>query len=88
MAERIATMGVRVIGDPALLSVVPAVESEEPAPPVRIDPEVAAQALYGALAVAAAAPPRKAPARTVHQTSSKELVRVLGHRVLRRLRRT
>lgn len=87
MAERIGAMGVRVLGDPALLSVVPVAESAEPVP-VRIDPEVAAQALYGALAAAAAVPARKPPARTVHQTPSRELVRVLGHRVLRRLKRT
>ena len=52
--------------------------------------EVAAQALYGALAAAASAPVRHsapAKARTVHQTSSKELVRVLGHRCLKKLRR-
>lgn len=93
MTERIGAMGVRVLGDPALLSVVPAVitavEGTEPVA-ARIDPEVAAQALYGALAVAAAAPApaRRAPVRTVHQTSSRELVRVLGHRVLKRLKRT
>jgi hypothetical protein len=51
---------------------------------------VAAQALYGALAAAAAAPLRHtsaAKARTVHQTSSVELVKVLGHRCLKKLRR-
>ncbi|MFJ2826772.1 hypothetical protein ACIPC1_04060 [Streptomyces sp. NPDC087263] len=87
MAERIGSMGVRVLGDPALLSVLPAAESAEPVP-VRIDAEVAAQALYGALAAAATVPARRTPARTVHQTPSRELVRVLGHRVLRRLKRT
>ncbi|MFI6334503.1 hypothetical protein [Streptomyces sp. NPDC050535] len=108
MAERIGAMGVRVLGDPALLSVVPAAKglvpaagnpvpdsesdvpagrSAEPAP-VRIDPQVAAQALYGVLAVAAAAPARRAAVRSVHQTSSRELVRVLGHRVLKRLKRS
>ncbi|MFC9845112.1 hypothetical protein ACFWFF_25720 [Streptomyces sp. NPDC060223] len=93
MAGRIADMGVRVIGDPALLSAVPTAKSTENAEgaepaPVRIDPEVAAQALYGALAAAAAVPPGAAPARTVRQTPSRELVRLPGHRVLRRLRRT
>jgi hypothetical protein len=89
MAERIGGTGVRVLGDPALLSAVPkpaAVTSEKPL----IAPEVAAQALYGAPAAAAAAPvgrTARAKARTVHQTSSKELVRVLGHRCLKRLRR-
>lgn len=89
MAERIARTGVRVLGDPALLSVVPT----SPAPAsgeARIAPEVAAQALYGALAAAAEGPVRHAnpaKARTVHQTSSKELVKVLGHRCLRKLRR-
>ncbi|MFD4623495.1 hypothetical protein [Streptomyces sp. NPDC058475] len=89
MAERIGTMGVRVLGDPALLSAVPSAAQDGPAPAAaRIDPEVAAHALYGALAVAAEAPLEHPAARTVHQTSSKELVRVLGHRVLRRLKRT
>ncbi|MEU9453781.1 hypothetical protein [Streptomyces sp. NPDC048277] len=92
MVERIAAMGVRVIGDPALLSALPAIPAQ-PGPPAaeaRIAPEVAAQALYGALAAAAAAPVRhtaEAKSRTVHQTSSKELVRVLGHRCLKKLRR-
>jgi hypothetical protein len=93
MMDHIARMGVRVLGDPALLSAVPeptaegqAEASQEP----RIAPEVAAQALYGALAAAAAAPLRHtsaAKARTVHQTSSVELVKVLGHRCLKKLRR-
>ncbi|MGW2515912.1 hypothetical protein ACWC09_02540 [Streptomyces sp. NPDC001617] len=88
MAESIARMGVRVVGDPALLSAVPKSAEQAPQEP-RIAPEVAAQALYGALAAAAAAPVRHAtPAksRTVHQTSSKELVKVLGHRCLQKLR--
>ncbi|MEU6590972.1 hypothetical protein ABZ923_17425 [Streptomyces sp. NPDC046881] len=88
-AERITALGVRVLGDPALLSAVPERPerpdgpdqqgSEEPG----IAPEAAARALYGALAAAASA----APARDVHRTPSKELVRVLGHRCLKRLRR-
>ncbi|MFF4569190.1 hypothetical protein [Streptomyces sp. NPDC001410] len=86
MAERIGTLGVRVIGDPALLSAVP--ELPLPAgPEPRISPEAAARALYGALAAAASASLGATPARTVHQTSSKELVRVLGHRFLKRLGR-
>jgi hypothetical protein len=89
MAQRIGTMGVRVLGDPDLLSVVPKPATQTAAAP-RISPETAAQALYGALAAAAAAPIRNtAPvtSRTVHQTSSRELMRVLGHRCLKRLRR-
>ncbi|MER5938775.1 hypothetical protein ABT121_15800 [Streptomyces sp. NPDC001928] len=88
MAERIGVMGVRVLGDMRLLSAVPKPATRTEAQP-RIAPEAAAQALYGALAAAAAAPVRHAaPAksRTVHQTSSGELVRVLGHRCLKRLR--
>ncbi|CAM5234178.1 Sulfotransferase family protein OS=Streptomyces fumanus OX=67302 GN=GCM10018772_03740 PE=4 SV=1 [Streptomyces fumanus] len=87
-AARITALGVRVIGDPAPLSAVP-----EPSPPAAqpaLAPEAAARALYGALAAAASAPVRHsapAKARTVHQTSSKDLVKVLGHRCLRRLRR-
>jgi hypothetical protein len=91
MARRIGAMGVRVLGDPALLSAVPKPGFTPTAvPEPRIAPEVAAQALYGALAAAAAAPIRnatQAQVRTVHQTSSKELVKVLGHRCLKRLRR-
>ncbi|MET7679898.1 hypothetical protein [Streptomyces sp. NPDC005423] len=89
ITARIAGMGVRVLGDPALLSAVPETVDEMPHRP-RIAPEVAAQALYGALAAAASAPVRHsapAKARTVHQTPSRELVKVLGHRCLRRLRR-
>ncbi|MDT9700026.1 hypothetical protein [Streptomyces sp. P17] len=89
MALRIGAMGVRVLGDPGILSAVPKPPTRTDAEP-RMAPEVAAQALYGALAAAAAAPVRNtAPvqARTVHQTSSKELVKVLGHRCLKRLRR-
>ncbi|MFE7277391.1 hypothetical protein [Streptomyces sp. NPDC057623] len=92
-AERIEGMGVRVIGDMHLLSAVQLAAVQKPAtstaPEPRIAPECAAQALYGALAAAAAAPVRHtaaAKSRTVHQTSSKELVRVLGHRCLKRLR--
>jgi hypothetical protein len=87
MMERITRTGVRVLGDPALLSAVPEPAGPEPAEP-RIAPEVAARALYGTLAAAAAAPVRHtspAKARTVHQTSSVELVKVLGHRCLRKL---
>jgi hypothetical protein len=86
MAERIGAMGVRILGDPALLSAVLPSASAEPEP-ARIDPEVAAHALYGALVVAAEVPARPA-ARAVHQTPSGELVRVLGHRVLKRLKRS
>lgn len=93
IAERIDGMGVRVLGDMRLLSAVQlsvARKSAIPtAPEPRIAPESAAQALYGALAAAAAEPVRHtaaAKSRTVHQTSSKELVRALGHRCLKRLR--
>lgn len=51
-------------------------------------PESAARALYGALAAVVAQSARTAGIRSVHQTPSGELVSVLGHRVLRRLRRT
>lgn len=90
MAERIGTLGVRVIGDPALLSAVPPAPAWEAPPEPRVAPEVAARALYGVLAAAAAAPVRHsaaAKARTVHQTTSRELVKVLCHRCLRKLRR-
>ncbi|MEU6380245.1 hypothetical protein [Streptomyces sp. NPDC046909] len=93
MAQRIGTMGVRVLGDLDLLSSVPKPATKattETAAEARIAPEVAAQALYGALAAAAATPIRNtapAKARTVHQTSSRELMKVLGHRCLKRLGR-
>ncbi|MEY9991307.1 hypothetical protein ABIE67_003339 [Streptomyces sp. V4I8] len=93
IAERIEGTGVRVLGDMRLLSAAQLAAVQKPAtltaPEPRIAPESAAQALYGALAAAAAAPVRHtaaAKSRTVHQTSSKELVRVLGHRCLKRLR--
>ncbi|MFJ6082605.1 hypothetical protein ACIQI8_14495 [Streptomyces sp. NPDC092369] len=90
MAGRIGALGVRVIGDPDILSARPKPPPWEPPAEPRIAPEVAAQALYGVLAAAAAVPVRHtapAKARTVHQTSSKELVKVLGHRCLKKLRR-
>ncbi|MGI5375370.1 hypothetical protein ACQEV2_14195 [Streptomyces sp. CA-251387] len=88
MAERMGGTGVRILGDMRLLSAVPKPATPTDAEP-RIAPEAAARALYGALAAAAAAPVRHtaaAKSRTVHQTSSTELVRVLGHRCLKRLR--
>ncbi|MGW5470480.1 hypothetical protein [Streptomyces chartreusis] len=88
MAERVGGTGVRVLGDMRLLSAVDETGTALAAEP-RIAPEAAAQALYGALAAAAASPVRHtaaAKSRTVHQTSSGELVRVLGHRCLKRLR--
>jgi hypothetical protein len=81
-AERIAALGVRVLGDRALLSAVPEQPQSGQVEP-RIAPEVAASALYGALAAAAG----QASVRTVQQTPSRELVRVLGHRCLKRLGR-
>jgi hypothetical protein len=89
MALRIGATGVRVLGDPGILSAVPEPPTHTDAEP-RMSPEVAAQALYGALAAAAGAPLLNGvpgQARTVHRTPSKELVRVLGHRALKRLRR-
>ncbi|MFI9542995.1 hypothetical protein ACIHAR_03420 [Streptomyces sp. NPDC052016] len=89
MTGRIEAMGVRVLGDPGLLSALPKPAGQAGAQPVeeaRIAPEVAAQALYGALAAVAGGAGRQ-PARPVHQTSSKELVKVLGRRCLKRLRR-
>ena len=90
MVGRIGDLGARVIGDPGLLSAAPKAPALDGIPAPRISPEVAARALYGALAAAAESPvghtsPGKA--RTVHQTPSKELMRVLGHRCLKKLRR-
>ncbi|MEU1510578.1 hypothetical protein ABZ490_00200 [Streptomyces sp. NPDC005811] len=87
MAERITAMGVRVIGDPALLSAVPKPAASDGGEEPRMAPEVAAQALYGALAAVAETGPGRPGTRGVHQTSSRELVRVLGRRCLKRLRR-
>jgi hypothetical protein len=90
MARSIGDMGVRIIGDPGLLSAVPKTPALDGIPAPRISPEVAARALYGALAAAAESPVRHtspAKARTVHQTSSRELMRVLGHRCLKKLGR-
>ncbi|GGT08336.1 hypothetical protein GCM10010254_30980 [Streptomyces chromofuscus] len=88
MAERTGVMGVRVLGDPAALSVVPE-SAPKPAGQAGLASEVAAQARYEVLASAAAAPVRHAApvkSRTVHRTSSEELVKVLGQRCLNRLR--
>ncbi|MFI2374404.1 hypothetical protein ACH5AO_04940 [Streptomyces sp. NPDC018964] len=82
-AARIGSMGVRVLGDPESLSRVPA--SGEPAGEPRLAPEAAAQALFGMLTAVAAAN-GGGKGRTVHRTPSKELVKVLGHRCLKRLR--
>ncbi|MEV7070363.1 hypothetical protein [Streptomyces sp. NPDC093990] len=90
MTRNIGAAGVRIIGDLRLLSAVPKAPVPDGVPAPRISPEVAARALYGALAAAAEAPVRHtspAKARTVHQTSSRELMRVLGHRCLKKLRR-
>nr|WSZ17191.1 hypothetical protein OH837_29730 [Streptomyces canus] len=90
MAGRIGDLGVRIVGDPGLLSAVPKAPVLDAVPAPRMAPEVAARALYGALAAAAESPGRHtspAKARTVHQTSSRELMRVLGHRCLKKLRR-
>ncbi|MER5215884.1 hypothetical protein ABT063_36515 [Streptomyces sp. NPDC002838] len=68
MARRIGATGVRVPGDPALLSAVPKPPKRTAGEP-RITPEAAAQALYGLLAAAAAAPVgHTAPARRVRFT--------------------
>jgi hypothetical protein len=90
MAGGIGALGVRVVGDLGLLSAVPKAPAPDGIPAPRISPEAAARALYGALAAAAASPVRHtspANACTVHQTSSRELMRVLGHRCLKKLRR-
>lgn len=89
MAGRIGDLGVRIVGDPGLLSAVPKAPVLDAVPAPRMAPEVAARALYGALAAAAESPGRHTSpvkARTVHQTSSRELMRVLGHRCLKKLR--
>ncbi|MFD3732468.1 hypothetical protein [Streptomyces sp. NPDC058632] len=88
VAGRIGGMGVRVLGDPGRLSRVP--ESGGPAGEPRLAPEVAAQALFGVLATVAATNATgradgTGKGRSVHRTSSKELVKVLGHRCLKRL---
>ncbi|MGW2635508.1 hypothetical protein [Streptomyces sp. NPDC001348] len=65
MAERIDVTGVRIIADPAFHE-------------ARVATEVAAPALYGALAAAASVPARPARSRSVHRTPPEEPVRVLG----------
>ncbi|GAA2247994.1 hypothetical protein GCM10010415_02830 [Streptomyces atrovirens] len=82
-AARIGSLGVRVLGDPESLSRVPASGGRADEP--RLAPEVAAQALFGMLTTVAATNGAD-KGRTVHRTSSKELVKVLGHRCLKRLR--
>ncbi|MFJ3716538.1 hypothetical protein [Streptomyces sp. NPDC090057] len=50
-------------------------------------PEATARTLCGALAAAVSAKGGGVLARDVHRMPSKELVRVLGHRCMKRLRR-
>ncbi|WP_233273363.1 hypothetical protein [Streptomyces broussonetiae] len=76
--ERIAALGVRVLAGPALLSAVPRQPDGSP-DDLWISPETAARALCGAFAAVAG----RTGVRSVHQTSPKELVRVLGRRCLK-----
>ncbi|MFE4048074.1 hypothetical protein [Streptomyces sp. YIM B13518] len=78
-----AEAAARVLGDPASPSRTPA--SGGPADAPRLAPEAAARALFGTLTTAAATN-GAGKGRTVHRTSSKELVKVLGHRCPERLR--
>jgi hypothetical protein len=85
MTGRIEATGVRVIGDPGLLSAVPELvprSVEEP----RIAPEVAAQALYGALGRGGrgGGGRRRAPGAPDVVEGTRESA---GHRCLKRLRR-
>ncbi|MFB9350251.1 hypothetical protein ACFFUA_22865 [Streptomyces heliomycini] len=82
-AARTGSTGVRILGDPASPSRAPA--SGGPADAPRLAPEAAARALFGTLTTAAATN-GAGKGRTVHRTSSKELVKVLGHRCPERLR--
>ncbi|MER6627631.1 hypothetical protein ABT301_05205 [Streptomyces sp. NPDC000987] len=96
-AERIGGTGARVVGDPAPLPAVPGPQVRRTHAEPRIASEAAVKALYAAVkalygvpAAAAAAPVRRngpAGARTVHQTPSEELVKVLGRHCPRRPRR-
>jgi hypothetical protein len=90
MAERIGGLGVRVIGDRGCCP--PRRSRPRPAggPPIRaslpkwpLKPCTACRAApHGALAAA-----DTAKGRTVHRASSKKLVKALGHRCLKWLRR-
>jgi hypothetical protein len=90
IAGRIRELGVRVIGDPGLLHKVPSAKRAPEPPAPAIDPEAAAQALFGAISaqadqsVAAASAPKGKP---VQEVPSSELMKVLARRTRRRLKR-
>ncbi|MET8075489.1 hypothetical protein [Streptomyces sp. NPDC005303] len=67
MARALGDLGVRIIGDPGLLSAPPQAPALEGIPAPRMSPEVAAQALYGALAAAAVSPRHLSPAQGAHR---------------------
>ncbi|MFD2078425.1 hypothetical protein [Actinopolymorpha cephalotaxi] len=96
MANRIASSGVRVIGDLELLHRQLPDAAEESTSTALVDPEAAAQALFGAIAAVPTlnpvppAPPVAKPEKVgvpVHKVRSTELVRILARRVRRRLLR-
>ncbi|MDX6311493.1 MAG: hypothetical protein QOF44_957 [Streptomyces sp.] len=91
IADRITRLGVRVIGDLALLHKSPSTRSGgevAQSAPV-IDPEAGAQALFGAIAAQAKLVPVRATATgaPVQHLRSADLVKVLARRARRRLSR-
>ncbi len=94
IAEWIAGSGVGVIGDLELLHRQVPEAAETPTSEAVVDPEAAAQALFGAIAAvptltgrspAPAAPKPEKAGVPVHKVRSTELVRILARRVRRRL---
>ncbi|MGW0228455.1 hypothetical protein ACWDWO_09090 [Actinopolymorpha singaporensis] len=101
IADWVAGSGVRVIGDLELLYQQLPAAAEEPTSAAMVDPEAAAQALFGAIAAVptlngfgAPAPkpvPPVPPVKSekagvpVHKVRSAELVRILARRARRRL---
>jgi hypothetical protein len=89
IADHVARLGVRVVGDLGLLRKIPSIPSgaevAQQAPVM--DPAAAAQALFGAIAAQAALVPARATGTPVQQIRSTELVKVLARRARRRLER-
>jgi hypothetical protein len=84
MAENIAALGVRVIGDLSSLGDLPEADAE-PAPPM-LPAEAAVQAIVGALRVGGVAGPK--PADPLADVDARSMTRALARRGRQRMQRT
>ncbi|MFI6344477.1 hypothetical protein [Streptomyces sp. NPDC050560] len=92
VAGRVAELGVRVVGDPAVIATAGGSVGATGGPPT-LSPAVAAEALFGAVRagggqlMTATGTPAAGDGRMVREVTSRELVNVLAARTRRRLRR-